>query len=405
MNSFTLEFLYKFLFSRRAGALIKIISWLAIIGLGTGVASLILVLSVMNGFNKSIRARKFSAEPHLVINMSDKSKKDIKQHPGVLWLEQQKDIQFDISESQDVILRTSDGFVQGAIAQGISQETLSTMIKESRKRHHQSEKEEITLKPGQAVFGGALGDVMGLFEGDQLTVVTPESLLGSQDAIPVFERITVKNFIRTEIDEIDSQKIYYITGESLVRLRNSASLQRTVEIRLPDPENFYATKKKLESFNLKVESWQDRNSNLFYSLKLEKFVVGLLLGLSTLIASFSLVTVMTLLVTQKRKEIGLLMALGFTAGRLQKIFTRVGLALAGFGIVGGLSLGVGVSLFLGKYSEGFLPNVYEETNVPTEVQLSQVVIVLSLAVVFALVTTWVSVRKISHLQPVDALRG
>lgn len=393
------------MFSKRAGALIKIISWLSVIGLGTGVASLILVLSVMNGFNKSIRARKLSAEPHLVISFAQKPVSDIKKHEVMAWLDKQPGVKTDITESQDVILRTTDGFVQGAIAQGVSEKTLDYILRENRKRKKQDPNITLDLEPGQALFGGALGDILGLFEGDQLTVVTPESLLGSQDMLPTFERVTVKSFIRTEIDEIDSQKLFYLRGESLVRLRNSASLKRTVEVRLPNPENFMGVKRKIESYGLEVDSWKDRNSNLFYSLKLEKFVVGLLLGLSTLIASFSLVTVMTLLVTQKRKEIGVLMALGFSSRKLQQIFTRVGLSLAALGIGGGLLVGLVSSVFIGKYSEGFLPNVYEETNIPTEIHLNQIGIVIILGIIFALVTTWISVRKLSKLGPVEALRG
>lgn len=405
-RSFSVDFLFKFLFSRRAGAIIKIISWLSVVGIGTGVASLIIVLSVMNGFNQSMREKRFAVEPHLVIYFDNRSLDEIKSHAGYEWLRKRKKIKADIVESQDVLLRTSDGFIQGAVAQGVSKSSLEELITQNQKnkKRNVSEPSEIALRPGEVLMGGGIGDILGVFEGDQLVVLSPEAWLGSKESIPLVEKVKVNNFIRTDIDEIDAQKIYYIAGESLVRLRNSASIERTVEVRLPDPENYEPVKKRLEKFGLRVDSWKERNSNLFYSLKLEKFVVGLLLGLSTMIASFSLVTVMTLLVTQKKKDIGLLLALGFTPWRLRTIFLKVGVMLASLGVVGGVLFGLVFSYYIAQFSHGLLPNIYEDTHIPTDIQSVQVITVTICAFIFSIFTTWISVRKLSKMDPVTALR-
>jgi len=406
-QNFSFDFLVKFLFSRRAGNLIKIISWLSIVGIGTGVASLILVISVMNGFNRSIRERKFSVEPHLVVYFKDLSLAQIKALPAVNWLGQQPGLQYDITETQDVILRTSDGFVQGAIAQGVSRKTLQYMIEQSHRQRAPGEEERPLwqLKPGEVLVGGGIGDVMGLFEKDQLVVISPETLLGPRESLNRLESVRVANFLRTDIDEIDSRKIFYILGETLVRLRDSASLERVIEVRLDDPENYQGLKKKIESFGLRVDSWKERNANLFYSLKLEKFVVGLLLGLSTVIAGFSLVTVMVLVLTQKRKDIGLLMALGFPALRLREVFVRMGAYLAAIGIFGGFISGTVFAYLIGKYSAGLLPNIYEENNIPTEIQPIQIIVLLILALLLSYLTAWLSIRQLSRWEPVDALKG
>lgn len=405
-RNFSVDFLLKFLFSRKAGALIKIISWLSVVGIGTGVASLILVLSVMNGFNRSIRERKFSVEPHLVAYFDQMSLEQIHKHAGWEWLKRQSGFQSDISETQDVVLRTTDGFVQGAVAQGVSRETLEYILSRSEKfRDPDIRRPLMELRPGEILVGGGVGDIMGLFENDQLVVISPESLLGPRESFKKVEMVRVKDFLRTDVDEIDSQKIIYILGETLVQLRNTASLERVVEIRLPDPENYAAAKSHLESLGLRVDSWKERNSNLFYSLKLEKFVVGLLLGLSTLIASFSLVTVMVLLLTQKRKDIGLLLAMGFVPVQLKNVFVRIGVYLSVLGIVGGAALGITLSLLVGKYSSGLLPNIYSETNIPSEIHGTQVLIVFIVALIMSYMTTWLSIRKIADWQPVQALKG
>ncbi len=403
--SFAKDFLIRFLFSRRAGALIKTISWLSVFGIGIGVSSLIVVLSVMNGFNRSIRERKFSVEPHLVVLFEQKSMKDVKDHPATRWIEAQKNIQMSFSETQDLILRSSDGFVQGAIAQGVSEDTLKLLFKAKTRSSEDAKKKERILKPGEVLVGVGLGDIMGLFEGDQVVALSPESLLTAQDGAKNFETLKVKDFIQTDIEDIDTRKIYYQIDETLLRFRKTASLERTLELRIPDAENFKPIKNKIESFGVKVDSWQDRNSNLFYSLKLEKFVVGLLLGLSTLIASFSLVTVMVLLVTQKRKDIGLMLALGFHPMSLRKVFVHVGVFLGSLGIFGGALLGLGLSFVIQRYSQGMLPNIYEDTNIPVEIHFSQVIVVVSIACVVSLIATWISVRRLSSWIPSNALRG
>ncbi len=401
--TFFFDFLFRFLFSRRAGALIKIISWLSILGIGIGVASLIIVLSVMNGFNRSIRERKFSVEPHLVVNFEKTSIADIEAHPATRWLQSQKDMDSSLTESQDIILRSSDGFVQGAIAQGVSDKTLQRLLKNRQSLVPQET--STILAPGEVLVGAGLGDIMGLFEGDSVVALTPESLISAQDGPKQFETLKVKDFIRTDIEDIDTRKIYYQLGETLGRFRKTASLERSLEVRIPDPENFMATKKKIESYNVKVDSWMDRNSNLFYSLKLEKFVVGLLLGMSTLIASFSLVTVMVLLVAQKRKDIGLLLAVGFHPLQLRDVFIKIGVLLGALGIVGGMVFGLVLSLIIQKSSQGLLPNIYEDTNIPVEIHSSQIVMILVVAMIVSLATTWLSVRKLSTWVPSLALRG
>lgn len=373
-------------------------------GIGIGVASLIIVLSVMNGFNRSIRERKFAVEPHLVVYFEKKSIAEIEEHPVTRWLRAQKNMDVSLTETQDIILRSSDGFVQGGIAQGVSDKTLQRLLKRRQSLIPHEEK-GTALAPGEVLVGAGLGDIMGLFEGDSIVALTPESLISAQDGPKQFETLKVKDFIRTDIEDIDTRKIYYQLGETLGRFRKTASLERLLEVRIPDPENFSTTKKKIESFDVKVDSWMDRNSNLFYSLKLEKFVVGLLLGLSTLIASFSLVTVMVLLVAQKRKDIGLLLAVGFHPLQLRDVFIKVGVLLGALGIVGGLVFGLVSSLLIQRYSHGLLPNIYEDTNIPVEIHSSQIILILIIAIVVSLATTWLSVRRLSSWVPSLALRG
>lgn len=398
------SFFKHFLFSRRGGALIKVISWLCVLGIGTGMFALVVVMSVMNGFNTSIRERNLSVEPHLVIYLDRGTEAAAAQ--AIEWMTQNK-ITHDQVDTQDVILRTESGFVHGAVAQGVSQKTLNTIIASNRKRQSRpvGEASEYKLLPQQVVVGMGLGDAMGLFEMDTLVVIAPESLLGPKESLPVYETVRVKDFLRTDLENIDAQKFYYVRGNSLARLQNTASLEKTIEVRLKDPENFNGTKSKLEKMGLRVDSWKDRNSNLFYSLKLEKFVVGLLLGLSSVIASFSLVTLMVIMVTQKRKDIGVLMAMGYEAKTVTSIFQFMGIIVALVGIIGGIVLGVPVCYLLANHSQGLLPSIYSETNIPAEMHFVQISFLFLMAFIFSVAISWLAVRRITKMTPVDALKG
>lgn len=400
--SFT--FFSHFLFSRRSGALIKIIAWLCVLGIGTGILSLVVVMSVMNGFNTAIRTRTISVEPHLVINVDSASESSEKK--AIEWLKKQNYI-YSYTDNQDVILRTQSGFVQGAMAQGVTQKTLQQIINGNRKRQKRDSEnaEPYVLGANEIVVGMGLGDVMGLFENDPLVVIAPESLFGGKAAVPVFETVKVKDFLRTEIESIDSRKIYYIRDQTLGRLQRSASLEKTIEVRLPNAEKFEKAKKILESMGLQVDSWRDRNSNLYYSLKLEKFVIGLLLSLSTVIASFSLVTLMIITVTQKKKDIGVLMAMGFDNLTITHIFQFMGTAIASIGILGGVVLGLPACYILKNHSQGLLPAIYADTNIPAEVHSGQIIALVIMAFVIANGISWFAVRKITKLTPIDALKA
>lgn len=402
--SLSLTFFTHFLFSKRGGALIKIIAWLCVLGIGTGVFALVVVMSVMNGFNTSIRTRTLSVEPHLVIHVRDATEEAEQQ--AISWLKDMNYI-YDYTDTQDVILRTQSGTVQGAIAQGVTQNTLNQIIEGNRKRQNRDllNPEEYKLKAGEVVVGMGLGDALGLFEKDPLVVIAPESLLGSKEALPLFETVKVKDFLRTEIEGIDSHKIYYIREATLGRLQRSASLERNIEVRLPNAENFEGAKQKLESFGLKVQSWRDRNSNLFYSLKLEKFVVALLLGLSTIIASFSLVTLMFIMVTQKKKDIGVLMAMGFDSRLVTQIFQFMGMGVALVGVFGGILVGLPMCYILKNYSQGMLPAIYADTNIPAEVHSSQIIYLLIISIVLTSAISWLSVQRITRMTPIDALKS
>src|SRR6185312_524421 len=128
------EFFRKYLFSERAGAVVRKVSWLTVIGLGLSVTALIVVLSVMTALNHNIEDRTLAVEPHMTIQIPGINQGALLDaHPLTSKLREHNDVKVDVFESQDVILRTVDGHFKGAVARGVTQQSLDRMLQDMQK--------------------------------------------------------------------------------------------------------------------------------------------------------------------------------------------------------------------------------------------------------------------------------
>ncbi len=404
------EFFHRFLISRRAGSLVKTISRISITGIWLGVMALIVVVSVMNGFNRSIRDRLLEVEPHLVIDFNEIDQADqILGHPVYEKLKK-----FDTQlvapiSHQDVILRTSDGFVQHAVGNGVTRERLLQLLEFANQKAGQVDedlKEKIeNLGAGEVILGVGLADMIGLFREDTMVIIPPENLLLPSSEIPTLSRGTVKGFLLTDVERIDDRSFYYILDQSFPRLRKTAGRSIALEVWLKDAEQADWIKSELAMADLSIETWKERNASLFFALKIEKFVVSFLVGLSTMIAGLSIISVMVLLLTQKRKDVGNLLAMGMTKRDTKNTFVSIGMFLSLFGVLGGLISGVILAMMVDRFSDDVLPAFYQETNIPAEVQIWQVGSIVLIAVAFSYFALNVTMKRLSSFKPSEILRG
>lgn len=407
-----------YLLSRRAGALVRTVAWLCMCGVALGVMALIVVTSVMNGFNEQIRRRLLAVEPHLVVKIPGVTEPErLRGLPLYAELKAQPELQTEIFENQEVILRTVDGLFQGAVAKGVEPGALSYIIRESRKALAPSNPrkgdaevppesdESMQLGPGEVYVGIDLARSMGIFEGDKLVVIAPEALLLPKGEKPPFERVTVKGFMRTNIQDIDGTMIYYGRGLSFAQLSKSVSREVGLELRVKDPESIDELKAQLLKQGASVETWIDRNSALFYALKMEKVAMSAFLGLAALIASFSIVTVLVLLLTQKRKDIGLLMALGLSAKSTRWLFIKVGLVLSSIGIIGGLLSALAICFLVARYPLPILPDIYYDSTIPAKVEPKFILWILGFSAVIAGFSAYWPARAATRETPSSALRS
>lgn len=416
-----LQFLKRFLLSPRAGSLVRTIAWLSIVSVAMGVMSLVVVVSVMNGFHESIRKRLLAAEPHLVIALDKRPTQGLGLKANLEDRLLAMGAEMDLIDRQDVVIRTAEGVFSGAEARGVESvalkrllhavdETNSISSKNSTVEVPLSSTIDAELLPGEIMMGAELARGLGLFEGDKVTVIAPEALLLPPGEVPRFERLTIKRLLTTNVADLDGKLFMYGRGRSLNGLGATASRRTEVEVWLPRAELARELKQSItaENSDLKptaVQTWEERNSALFQALRLEIFSIGLFLSLSTMIAGFSIVTVLLILITQKRKEIGLLMSIGLSRRKTRSLFTRLGMLLSSIGIFSGTILGVVICLTIDSVDTSILPEFYYDTTIPAKLNVGFVAAVVSLAMFLAFLASYIPSKRITEMEPADALRS
>ncbi|MEZ4871105.1 MAG: hypothetical protein R2827_02440 [Bdellovibrionales bacterium] len=344
--------------------MIRLISRICVIGITIGVAAFVVVLSIMNGFNGSIKKRYLSVEPHLVVYSSGEIEENkIRQAVDDIFIETRVDVEsFYPFHVQDVFLKGPEGF-SGAVAKGLSRSELKKLfqrvIDSRRQLSAQRDNTEPTssemdedlgeltdeslpdmaevvdrLQPGEVIMGMELARSMGIYEGDILDVMPPEALLLPLGEVPDKEQVSVKALFNVDVSEVDSRYMYYIVDETLMTIKHPASLRQGYELRLSRPEEFKAVYSVLEKRFEDVETWVDRNAALFLALKVEKITMTVFMSLSGLITCFTIITILILLITQKRADVGILMTLGLSPIKAQRLFQWIGGFLFGVGLMG-----------------------------------------------------------------------
>lgn len=410
----TFYFFKRFIFSPRAGSLIRRISWLSLVAITVSVSAFLIVLFVMNGMNESIQKRIMSLEPHLVIQKKGALKEfDIQNEEIFKKIKTLDRPQFATYENQDVILRTIDGQFRGAIARGITKDRFESLILQLTQLDHDNKNrvedviswgpEEIP-GPGEVVVGIDLARSLNLFEGDYITVVPPEGLLLPPGEAPPFEKVQVRKIISTNLADLDAQYIFYQSGQSLRKFSNTASRQSGVEVWLSSGRKAQSIKDKIVDKDYIIETWIERNSALFYALKLEKLMIGIFLGLAGLIASTSILTVLALLMSQKKRDIALLRTLGLSAHRTLKLFVSMGVLLSFSGVGAGLIIGTGLGFYIQENPINILPQIYYDSQIPARVDWLLILGVLIASFIISFLGSWWPAKESLKVDLAQSLR-
>ncbi len=384
----------------------KLISLINIGSVALGVACIIIVLSVMNGFHLELEKRILGHTPHLII--IKRNYEFIENADSLVnILKEIKEIEFLTPFIFTKTLIKSFHYSDGIVLRGI--------IPENEKKSLDIEKNIIlgafdfssSSQPG-IVLGIDLAKVLSVSVGDQVTLYSPFAAIKTPFGyLPKAENFIVKGIFDAGMYDYNASLVY-IDLETAQRLLDCGNRVTGLELKM---KNLYKARElakrinKLLPYPYQAIDWQTLNKNLFAALKLEKVVTFIVLTLLIIIACFGIVATLTMLVVRKTKEIGILKAMGSNTKRITKIFLYYGFFVGFLGAIIGAMIGVFVSFILSKYPIINLPaDVYFIKYLPTKLFFTDVVITIFVALAISLLASIYPARKAASLVVVDALR-
>lgn len=396
--------------AKRRNHFISFISGISMAGLTLGVAVLILVLSVMNGFDRELRQRILGMVPHAALYSTNglddwqALASEVKSKPGIVGVAPFVHIQG---------MMTHKGRVHGVMVNGIEPEweekvsILPDFIKSG---------DFYSLAGGEykVILGDLLARKLGVTLGDKVTLIMPEASLTPAGVMPRLKRFTVSGIFSVGA-ELDASFAYIHMQDAakLARMRSEAQ-----GLRLQTEDLFQAPKIAWNlTFDLDASitssDWTRTHGNLFQAIQMEKTMIGLLLLIIVAVAAFNIVSTLVMVVTDKQGDIAILRTLGMSPGSIMKVFMVQGAVIGVVGILLGTGLGIILALTVSDiiaWVEQILgiqflnANVYFISYLPSELQWTDVSIVTGSGLLMSFLATLYPAYRASRVKPAEALR-
>jgi lipoprotein-releasing system permease protein len=396
----------------RRNGFISFISGVSMLGIALGVAALIIVLSVMNGFQKEVRDRMLSVISHVEVSdagggaLADwrQTASDARRNPQVIGAAP-------FVASQALIARGDD--MRGIVVRGIVPQEEATVTDLAAKLKDTT---LARLVPGSwsVVLGGELARSLGVRAGDKVTVILPGGQVTPAGIVPRLRSLTV-------VGTFDAGHYEYDSGLALVALEDAARLFRVdgptgVQLRLKDLDRAPLVAAELAQSlgpQVVVRDWTSTNRNWFSAVQVEKRLMFIILTLIVAVAAFNLVSTLVMTVTDKRADIAILRTLGATPRSVMGIFMVQGAASGVIGTFAGVLLGLLVAYNIdvivpaieSVLHVSFLPSsVYLISRMPSDPQQGDIVPIAIISLVLAFLATLYPSWRASRMQPAEALR-
>jgi lipoprotein-releasing system permease protein len=393
---------------RAAGqrANLSLFVWIGVGGVFLGVAALILVLAVMTGFQDSIRDKIIEANPHLLIfsagtaGLPNASKvaEQVRTVPGVRTA-----TPFVL---QQALFTTEGGGAHGGLVRGVDLATAALL--EDLRSHVKSGRVEPLIDGQSAVLLGVeLARTLGVIVGDSVTVISPKGALTAVGLVPRMRRYMVAGTVEMGMYEYDAS----IAFMGLAQAQEFAALPAGVtgiEVKLLDPfdaKRVGAAVAGRLGFPYWVRDWMDMNRNLFNALQLEKLALFVIVTIIVLVAAFAIIGHLVLLVADKRKEIGILKAIGASSRSITTAFFAVGMTIGLVGTLAGSLVGLLLIWLQNTYKIIRLAgDVYQVDHLLMKLTWTDFLLVVGATLLLAFLATILPARRAGALVPVDVLR-
>ena len=401
------EITFRYLKTRKKDGFLNIISIFSFIGISLGVAVLIIVMSVMNGFRTELINKIVGFNPHITIKPYENSisvdklnNKELKKISEELLY----------SNSGEAIIISQD-FTKGIVLRGYSQKNFSKLNVVNKGRFSGNSKK---LYKNYISIGKELSFDLELKIGDKLSIISPsgiETIIGN---LPKQEVFTVSSIFESGLADFD-RNIAFINIDTLDNFFDFNKDDRNLEIYLKNPSDIVIAKNKVkEVFKDEfIYTWADMNSSLFSALKVERNVMFIILSLIILVAAFNIISGLTILVKNKTRDIAILKSIGVLNKSITKIFFLVGVTIGTTATIFGILLGVLFSLYIENIRQFlsytfnislFPEEIYFLSKMPTEINLVSILIISVCSILITIIVSIYPAIKASKLDPVKGLK-
>jgi lipoprotein-releasing system permease protein len=401
----------RYLRARRQEGFISVIAWFSLTGIALGVATLIIVMAVMNGFRAELLGRILGLNGHMTVYGAtgpisdwDAVTKRMRALPDVIDASP-------LVEGQAMV--TANGVAGGALVRALRPEDMARralIVSNIRNGALDDFRGDDT-----AMIGVRMASRLGLATGDRITLISPQGNVTAFGTMPRLRAFRVAAIYETGMFEYDNAFVFLPmeAGQTFFRTGDGAS---GVEVFVRDPQRIWQARREVVAAagqGVRVLDWQQANSSFFNAVQVERNVMFLILTLIILVAAFNIVSSLIMLVKDKSRDIAILRTMGASRGAVLRIFFMAGASVGVLGTLAGLALGVVFNLNI-EYVRQFLqwvtgtqlfsPEVYFLATMPSKMDMREVIEVLGMALALSFLATIYPAWRAARLDPVEALR-
>ena len=401
----------RYLRTRRREGFVSVIAGFSFLGILLGVATLIIVMSVMNGFRKELLEKIVGVNGHIFATPIDRPLDDYEQVAAKLRQVQGIKLAIPLVEGQ--ALASSQVGNSGVLVRGVSESDIKS-IPFIANNVKQGTLDGFASTNGVAI-GRRLAGSLGLQAGDTITIVTPRGASTPFGTAPRIKAYPVTAIFEIGMSEFDASFVFMPLAESQAYFNRDGDVN-VIEIFIDNPDQTQAVRDRIEADPprpLVLSDWRQRNRTFFNALEVERNVMFIILTLIVLVAALNIVSGLIMLVKDKTEDIAIMRTMGASRGTVLRVFLITGAAIGVVGTLGGLILGVVFANNIKKIMAGinwiFGANLWDPTvrflsDIPSVIDWREVASVVLMALILSLLATLYPAWKAARLDPVKALR-
>ncbi len=403
---------WRYLRSRRKETVISVIASISFIGIMLGVATLIIVMAVMNGFRAELLSRILGINGHLIVQPIDSPLHDYDEL--TTRFEDVEGVRFAIPIVEGQTLASGNiGAGTGALVRGVRQSDVPKLELVANSVR-QGTFDNFDAAEGVAI-GTRMADNLGIALGDFLTLISPDGDITPLGTTPRVKAYPVVAIFEVGMSEYDASIVFLPLTEAQLYF-NSEGIVQSIEIFADDPDAVDELRTPIEEAAARqvlLTDWRQRNRTFFSALQVERNVMFMILTLIVLVAALNIISGLIMLVKDKGHDIAILRTMGVTRGSILRIFLMTGAAIGVVGTLAGVVLGIIVCLNVESIRQFFSwlsgttlfnPELYFLSQLPAKMDPGETLTVIAMAIILSFIATLFPAWRAAKLDPVEALR-